>query len=426
MTPDILEDIPRDDLAEQAVLGGMMLSKTALNEVVDALTPEDFYHPKHEAVFRAIHALAMRSDPVDAISVSEELARAGALNDVLSSAYVHYLTGSTTTAANAGYHAHIIRGLSIRRKMIEAGHEIVRLGQAPEGDPVEQAEQARAIVDGALGMSTTKSSTSDEVVDEVIGSIGRTTTALPTPWRSLDYIIRGFRPGGMYVIGARPGIGKSAIALQIARELERFGHVGFFSLEMSQFEVTQRLVAQATQVPFSMIDGSVRMEGHAQWKIDEWRPTYSGKIIFNDAGTITAPEIRALVRTWARDKKLTGIVIDYLQLVSGPPNVKKLELVTEVSRQLKLLARDFNIPVIALSQLNRNAESRADGRPMLSDLRESGAIEQDADVVMLLHRSVDQENPRQSDLEIIVAKNRQGPQSSVMLNWHGEFMMAIE
>ena len=269
---------------------------------------------------------------------------------------------------------------------------------------------------------------SDDVARSVIANIGRTLPGFATPWPRLSQSIRGIRRGGMYVIGARPGVGKSAIALQMARALEHAGHVGFFSLEMSKEEVTKRLIAQDTGLAYTMIDGTSQLPEYAQNRVSAWLHQYSGRILFDDRGGLSISDIRAQVRTWSRDEatRPVGIVVDYLQLMTASKGLgaDRVAAIGEISRQLKLIARDFDIVVIALSQLNRNPEQRADKVPALSDLRESGSIEQDADVVILLNRDMTITGNEERFIDLIIAKNRQGPTGMIDLVWEGEFMRA--
>jgi replicative DNA helicase len=198
---------------------------------------------------------------------------------------------------------------------------------------------------------------------------------------------------------------------------------------MSAEEVTQRLIAQASGVSFAMVDGSQKMPDFARAKVDDWLSTYTGKIIFNDKSSITMPEVRAEIRTMVREFNLSGVIVDYLQLMNtGRRGENRQQEVAELSRNLKTLAMELKIPIIALSQLNRNSENRADGRPMMADLRESGAIEQDADAVLLLHRDREEQDAPNlpSVLEVNIAKSRQGPQGFVTLTWHGDMMIATE
>jgi replicative DNA helicase len=269
---------------------------------------------------------------------------------------------------------------------------------------------------------------SAHAVQDVLNHQGETKVGIPTPWFTLTGTIRGFRPGGFYVMAARPGIGKSALALQMAHRAEQFGHVGFFTLEMDAKEVATRLIAQESGVTLSLIEGHDPLPEFAKFKVDQWASQYQGRILFDERSNITMNEMHAQARAWTKKHgKLSMIVIDYLQLMSGPQNLSRQEFISSVTRGLKIMAKELQVPVVALSQLNRNSENRTDKRPILADLRESGSIEQDADVVFLLHRDA---APNMADtdhaaLELIVAKNRQGPTENHMLSWQGEFVRAV-
>lgn len=403
-----------DQLNELIVLAAAM----ANNDTLDAmtLTPDDFENPLWGEAFGLMRQMHADRKPVTPGSLGSVWPKHLVLFHEIQDA-VH--AGETATWE---FHADKVRANGTRRKLEQAAGAIVEMSRDRQREISSIEDDARKIVDAACGVKQGATELSGETAAEVIANIGKARKAVPTPWGGLTRIIRGFRPGGLYVLGARPAVGKSAIALQMARTLETYGHVPFFTLEMGRHEVTQRLIAQETEVPLSVIDGSSPMQPFMQSKIDQWHAGYNGRIAFDDTASITMAEIRSRVRTMSRTMPLSGIVIDYLQLVGGMRSTDDLRThVTNLSREAKLLARDFDVPVIALSQLNRNSEHRADKRPAMSDLRESGSIEQDADVVILLHRDEDTEI-----LEMIVAKNRQGPSMSTELMWHGEFTMALD
>lgn len=403
--------------AELTVLGSIMRDNGVLDTLT--LTPDDFEVILHANTYQAMLDLHAEGKPIDGVT--------------LGNANPNYqgFFWEVGDWAHPGYefYAEEVRSAAIRRRLVDTGRGISSLAGDSSVSIDEVTERSRKLVDDAVGLRQTPPETSDELVPRVIESIGKAAVGLPTPWRDLTRIIRGFRPGALYIIAARPGVGKSALALQCAAELEKYGSVGYFTIEMGADEVTQRLIAQQAYVPLSEVDGSRRLSPDHKSRIDAWAENYSGRILFDDRGTITMQEIRAQVRTWIRDHNLVGVVVDYIQLVNGPDSWTKLQIVSQVSWGLKMIAKDFGIPVIALSQLNRNPEGRVDKRPALSDLRESGSIEQDADVVMLLYNASDvsgNPGPDGDDLEVIVAKSRQGPTMTAHLIWQGRQVSAFD
>lgn len=408
--------------AEKYVLGSMMVKSSIVPEIAGIIEPGDFIEPKHDLIARAIIGLQKNGNPTDPIAVSDALVANGELQRAGGVEYLHDLHGYPSTWANAGYYAEIVHEEGRRRAMLVAGEQIVLMAQDRSNSPDAIFEGGRAALTKASGARMTEGEASISVLASAVEGIGKSVVAYPTPWPSLTSKMRGFRPGGLYIIGARPGIGKSALALQCASGLQRHGTIAFFTLEMAKEEVALRLIAQETQVAYSMLTGDTTLPDWAQHRVDEWLGSHDGNIMFYDRGTVTMGHLRSTIHALAMKGQLAGVVVDYLQLMTGDPRLSKVAQVTEISRELKLIARDYNIPVIALSQLNRNSEGRADKRPALADLRESGSIEQDADVVMLLHRDM---QDAEGDIDLILAKNRQGPTGTVTLGWQGEFVRAV-
>lgn len=408
--------------AEKYIISAMMRRREAVYEVLDIIQMDDFASPRHETIMRALCSLANMGDPTDVIALSNQLARDGELERIGGDAYLFSLTDYASTSYNAGFYAEIVHEQGRRRALAQAGDAIRMLADDPTVELGHTIEAARHQVDRAAGITRDESEDSLTTLEAVVAGIGHTVPALATPWPKLSEQIRGFRRGGLYIVGARPGVGKSVVALQCANALEAYGNVGYFTLEMGRREVMKRLISQNTGIAHSMIDGDNPLPDWAQARVDEWAATYNGNLLFDDRGSLTVGQMRATIRGWVRDYKLSGVVVDYLQLMTGDPRQPKIAQITEISRELKVMAREFDIPIIALSQLNRASEGRHDKRPALADLRESGSIEQDADVVLLLYR--DTTDP-DSELEIIVAKNRQGPTGNVHLGWEGGFMRAV-
>lgn len=403
--------------AEASVIAGALRE----NELLDTLNlgVDDFLNPRFSVIWEHMLAMHAAGEVVDAITIGtrhpEQAAAIWQITDLLYS--------------SPDFHAEIVRDHATRRKLVLSSIKVKSLAENVEMPLAEVEEAARAAIDAAVGVKVGTAPNSGDVVASVLANIGKAEPAFRTPWNKLTSGIRGFRRGGLYVIGARPGVGKSVVALQCARSLENYGHVGYFTLEMGKDEVTKRLIAQETEIAYSMIDGARQLPDWAAERVEVWRAQYPGRILYDDRGSLTIGDIRAQVRTWAREHELSGIVIDYLQLMTGSSarGADRVAIVGEISRQLKLLGRDFDIPVIALSQLNRNPEQRADKMPALSDLRESGSIEQDADVVILLHRDMDLTSTvDRPEIDFIVAKSRQGPTGMQTFEWQGEFMRAVE
>lgn len=408
--------------AEKHILSAMMINAKAIPVVQGIVEPGDFYEPKHELIARCIFSLYKDGKPVDPVSLTDCLNASGDLRHAGGVEYLHELHAFTPTWTNAGYYAEIVHEAGRRRLVAAVGTQIEQLAADASNSPDAVIEAARKSLAKAAGAQRAEASASDDVAAEVIANIGKAVPAVPTPWASLTTQIKGFRKGGLYIIGARPGIGKSALALQCAHALERKGTVAYFTLEMGKEEVVARLISQETDIAHTMIDGAHSLPDWAQTRVEEWLASYRGAIRFDDRGTITVGQMRAVIHRLSEEGQLAGVVVDYLQLMTGDPRLSKVAQVTEISRELKLIARDFQVPVIALSQLNRNSEGRVDKRPALADLRESGSIEQDADVVMLLHRDTQDDT---GEIDVIVAKNRQGPTGTVHLTWQGEFMRAV-
>lgn len=410
LDPESLTPIQR---AELSVLAGLLDDNTLIDECM--LDEEDFYDPMFGSTFLMMQQLRSERHKVEPVAL-------GLLRTDWSAMF--WQIPDLGEARHYSSSVAIVREWSTRRKLTNVAAGITQRAADATYDVGHLIEESRRQIALTAAASTEAIVSSPDVIASVVANVGKTIQAYHTPWPQLTGLLHGFRKGGLYIVGARPGVGKSALALQMAALLEHFGNVGFFTLEMPKEEVTTRLISQEVQVSHDLFGTGHPLPTLVQEQISDWLKTYPGHLLFNDQGTITMPQIRAQIRAWVADESvpLVGIVVDYLQLISGPGHMTKLQLVTEISRELKLIARDFDIPVIALSQLNRNSEGRVDKKPNLADLRESGSIEQDADVVLLLYRPDEEDKSR---LELIVAKSRQGPLGSVDLEWQGEFMRAV-
>ena len=430
-TPD--RTPPQDMDAEQCVLGAMLMSKDAIADVVEVIRGVDFYRPAHEQVYDAIVDLYGRGEPADAITVSAELGKRGELVRVGGAPYLHTLLSSVPVAANAGYYAEIVREKAILRRLVNASIRIGQISYAGEGDVDGIVDRAQAEVYAVTDRSASEDykplselmqPTLDEM--EAISSRGGNLGGVPTGFAELDDLTNGLHPGQMVIVAARPGMGKSTLALDLARSASiKHGLTSvIFSLEMSQIEITMRLLSAEASIPLSHIRGG-RMSD------DDWSrvATKMGQVseapmYIDDSPNLTMMEIRAKARRLKQRQDLKLVVIDYIQLMTSGKKVESRQLeVSEFSRQLKLLAKELEVPVVALSQLNRGPEQRTDKKPMLSDLRESGSLEQDADMVILLNRPDihDKESERAGEADIDLAKHRNGPTKTLTVAFQGHY-----
>ncbi|MBF0672253.1 MAG: replicative DNA helicase [Salinibacterium sp.] len=424
---------PHDLLAEQSALGGMMLSKDATADVIESVRAVDFYIPKHEIIFDAILSLYSHGEPTDVIAVTDELTKTGLIGRAGGAEYLHTLTGVVPTAANAGYYAAIVAEKAVLRRLVEAGTRIVQMGYASEGEVVDLVNNAQAEIYNVTGgveaedfvPLTVAVETAIDEIEAAKGSDG-SMTGVPTGFAELDDLTNGFHPGQMIIVAARPALGKSTLALDFVRAASIKHNVPsvVFSLEMGRSEIAMRLLSAEASVPLqSMRKGTV--DARDWTTIASTRGRINDAPLFiDDSPNMTLVEIRAKCRRLKQKHGLKLVVIDYLQLMTSGKKVEsRQQEVSEFSRALKLLAKELQVPVIALSQLNRGPEQRQDKMPAISDLRESGSIEQDADMVILLHResAYEKENPRAGEADLIVAKHRNGPTRTVTVAFQGHF-----
>ncbi len=430
---------PQDVAAEQSVLGGMMLSKDAIADVIEQVRGTDFYRPAHELVFEAILDLYGRGEPADAVTVAAELTKRGELGRVGGAAYLHTLISSVPTAANAGYYGEIVRERAVLRRLVDAGTKIVQLGYASGGGDVDDlVNQAQAEVYSVTERRTSEdyvplSETIEGTINEIEISEGRgdEMIGVATGFSDLDQLTNGLHPGQMIVLAARPAMGKSTVALDIARSCSiKHGKASvIFSLEMSRNEITMRLLSAEASVNLQhMRKGTMREEDWTKLARTMGRVS-EAPLFIDDSPNMSLMEIRAKCRRLKQRHDLKLVVIDYLQLMSSGKRVEsRQQEVSEFSRALKLLAKELEVPVIAVSQLNRGPEQRTDKKPAMSDLRESGSIEQDADMVILLHRedAYDKESPRAGEADLIVAKHRNGPTANITVAFQGHFSRFVD
>jgi replicative DNA helicase len=421
---------PQDVSAEQCVLGGMLLSKDAIADVIEVLRSAEFYLPMHSLVFDVIVDLYGRGEPADAITVAASMAGAGTLGRLRGgSAYLHTLTDAVPTAANAAYYARIVAERAVQRRLIEAGMRIVQMGYGSAAgtgldvdDLVDLAQQSvydvteRRARDEVSVLADLLQPMLDEV--ESVGARGDLMAGIPTGFGDLDQLLNGLHPGQLIVVAGRPGLGKSTAAMDFMRSASvKHGFASaIFSLEMSKIEIVMRLLSAEARVPLHVLR-SGRLTDDDWAKLARRMGEIGDAPLFvDDTPNMNLMEIRAKARRLKQRHDLKLLVVDYMQLMTSPKRTEsRQQEVSEISRGLKLLAKEIECPVVAVSQLNRGPEQRADKRPQLSDLRESGSIEQDADVVILLHREdyYDKESPRAGEAEFIVAKHRNGPTDTV-------------
>lgn len=424
---------PHDLLAEQSALGGMLLSKDAVADVVEVVRGTDFYIPKHEIIYDAILSLYSHGEPTDVITVTDELTKLGELSRAGGAEYLHTLTSLVPTAANAGYYANIVTEKALLRRLVEAGTRITQMGYKAEGEVLDLVNNAQAEIYSVTGAQEAEdyvplTEAVTVAIDEIEAAKHKdgSMTGVPTGFSELDELTNGLHPGQMVIVAARPALGKSTLALDFARAaaIKHDMPTIFFSLEMGRSEIAMRLLSAEATVPLQhMRKGTVDNRDWTTIAATRGRIN-DAPLYIDDSPNMTLVEIRAKCRRLKQRVGLKMVVIDYLQLMTSGKRVEsRQQEVSEFSRALKLLAKELQVPVIALSQLNRGPEQRADKLPALSDLRESGSIEQDADMVILLHResAYEKDNPRAGEADLIVAKHRNGPTKTVTVAFQGMY-----
>ena len=419
--------IPPHNLeAEESLIGAMLLSRDAISAAIERCGDADFYKPSHAQIFSAITSIYNRAEPADAVTVAEELRRAGVLEDIGGAAVLVALQSNTPAISNASRYASIVEEHALLRRLIGVANEIAELGYGLPDDVTAAVDQAetmvfevaqRRTVDSVAPISHLLDQTLDRL--EQLIDRGEEITGVPTGYTDLDRLLAGLQPSNLVVVGARPSMGKTAFALGAAVNAALTGlPVLFFSLEMSHLELAQRVLSAESRVD------ATRMRNGRLLNTDYTKVTNAisrlsaAPLHIDDNPNVTVMDIRARARRMKSREGLGLVVVDYLQLMSGRHSAENRQVeISEISRGLKILARELDIPVVALSQLSRTLESRADKRPMLADLRESGAIEQDADVVMFIYRDelYNRETAERGSAQIIVSKHRSGPTGSVEL-----------
>jgi replicative DNA helicase len=431
---------PHDLEAEKAVIGAMLVSEMAVAAVAERLTPDDFYSEVHRIIYGALTRLYSRGDPIDQLTLTNELRTVGEFEKVGGRAYVFQIVESVPTAANAGRYADIVRGKALLREIIDVGSRITEDAFGEPEDVSKALDGAEQLIYGVSNRTLREhlSPVSElapgalEMIQRLYEAEGEV-TGVETGFEDLDRLTTGFHKSDLVILAARPAMGKTALALNAIWHAasEKNMPVAIFSLEMSKEQLVQRLISQTTRIPAQGLrSGNVRAE--------DWPKLVRGvaqvsraPIWIDDTAGVTLMEMRAKVRRLLSQLKVRGeaslslVVVDYLQLMvsQGGRSENRQQEIAEISRGLKILARDLDVPVLAIAQLSRAVEQRHDKRPLLSDLRDSGALEQDADMVMFLYRD-EYYNPDSDDkgiAEIIVGKHRNGPTGKVQLAWMEQY-----
>lgn len=415
---------------EQNLLGGLLLNPAMFDEVADLIGERDFYRADHQAIFSAMRELYAARTPLDYSTLADHFRTRGKLDDVGGTRYLSSLQNDTPSAANVVAYARGVREYALRRQVIAAGGDIAQMGYAPgERSAAEVLDEAQRLVMN-LGQSA------DDSGPEAIGVLAEKfhdafearessgDCGVETGLVALDNQLQGLQPGDLVVIAGRPSMGKTAIALSVAEWVSRTAHALVFSMEMSKEQITRRTLSIASGLPLSMLHSPAGMSDRDRSAVTQAVGSMkSRQLTVDDRSSLTVLQLSAKARRVHRRKSVSLIVVDYIQLMAGSGGNRNEE-VNEISRGLKILARDLGCPVIALSQLNRGCENRDNKRPRLSDLRDSGCIEQDADIVIGMYRDAYYNPPPQPAsvevAEALVLKHRNGPVGRVELQWVGE------
>jgi replicative DNA helicase len=426
--------IPPQNLeAEQSVLGGILIENQAINKVMEILTPDDFYRDGHRRIYAALIDLSERDEPADLITITNELRKKDQLDAIGGASYLASLIDSVPTAANIEYYARIVREKAVLRKLIETSTEIITQSYQDRGDVENFLDEAeKAIFEISERRVRPAFYSIREVVKNSLDTISKLyekkelITGIPSGFKELDKMTAGFQPSDLVIVAGRPSMGKTAFCLNVAQyaAIERKTPIAIFSLEMSKEQLVLRMLCSQSQVEGTRLRTGFLHE--SDWtKLTLAAGTlYEAPIFIDDTAALSVLELRAKARRLKADHRLGLLVIDYLQLMKGRARVEsRQQEISEISRSLKALAKELNIPIIAVSQLSRKTEERTGNRPQLSDLRESGAIEQDADVILFLFREevYNRQEENQGKAELIIGKQRNGPIGKVDLAFIDRF-----
>jgi len=426
---------PHSPEAEQSVLGGVLITNSTLHELIDILEPDDFYSPAHRSIYQACLELNRRSIAVDLVTLGDELGRMGKLEEAGGPVYLAELAAATVSAANAVHHARIVREKAVQRRLIAAATGII-------DNVFEGAEETDALLDASeqtiFAIADSKKSgamiSSKALATQVFEQIAKRAenrdpvTGVPTGYYTFDEYTAGLQPSDLIIVAGRPSMGKTAFAMNVAMRAACGYDVptAIFSLEMSKEQIMMRMLCSWGKVDLSKLRRG-RLDDNDWMRLTDAAGQLSPAPIFvDDSAALTTMEVRARCRRLKSEHGLGLVVVDYLQLMRSARRTDSREQeISDISRNLKALAKELSVPVIALSQLNRKVEERGDKRPMMSDLRESGAIEQDADVIIFLYREAaykkrDELTPEDNVAEVIIGKQRNGPTGMVKLRFFKE------
>jgi replicative DNA helicase len=426
---------PQHIEAEQSVLGGILIENDAINRVTEILDADDFYRDAHRKIFNALINLSERDEPADLITLTNELRKIDQLDSIGGASYLASLIDSVPTAANIEYYAKIVKEKAILRKLIQASTEIITQSYEDRGDVEGFLDEAeRAIFDISEKRVRPSFYSIREIVKESFTTIERLfkkkelVTGVPSGFKELDRMTAGFQPSDLIIIAGRPSMGKTAFCLDVAEyaAIDNKIPVAIFSLEMSKEQLVIRMLCSQAHVEGTRLRTGYLNE--SDWpKLTIAAGNLSeAPIYIDDTAALSALELRAKARRLKADRGLGMVIVDYLQLMKGRARVEsRQQEISEISRSLKALAKELNIPVIAVSQLSRKTEERTGNRPQLSDLRESGAIEQDADLIVFIYRDEvynrSEDNPNRGKAEVIIGKQRNGPIGKIDLAFLDKF-----
>ena len=424
---------PHSVESEQSILGSILLDKDAIITVTETIKPDDFYKEAHKIIYECMITLSNKGEPIDLITLTEELRKQGHLNDIGGISYITSLSTIVPTTSNVKYYADIVKEKSVLRKLIKASNEIINLGYSGATkieDVLEQAE--KSIFDISQEKTSDDFKSINLVLMDAYDMIEKLytnksdVTGITTGFKDLNKKINGLQRTDLILIAARPAMGKTAFSLNLVQNaaLKGDASVAVFSLEMSKEQLVQRMLSSQSSVELKKIKTGTLNDNDWPRIIDAMAVLSDAKIHIDDTPGIKISELRSKCRKLKIEKGLDLVLIDYLQLMEGEGNNEsRQQEISKISRSLKILAKELNCPVVALSQLSRAPEQRADHRPMLSDLRESGSIEQDADLVMFLYRDeyYNKETEDKNVGECIIAKQRNGPVGTVKLAWLGQY-----
>ncbi len=431
------EHIPPHNIdAEMSAIGAMMLSERGAEDVIAIISDEDFYRPSHKEVYKAIKQLLLQAKVIDMVTLPNELIARGKLEEIGGLEYLFQLAEAVPSAHNAAYYAQIVQDMATLRRLGEAGREIIGLVYDPEKEPDTKVDEAEDMVFEVgrkrLGkyFSPVRSLAKDffKDVDHLLET-GEPILGTPSGFKDLDALTTGFYGGDFVIIAARPAMGKSSLVLNMALEVAKakLGSVAVFSLEMSSQQLVRRMISTLARVPMGALKKSNLSTRDYQKLTDACEELYELPIYIDDSSDVSPMEMRGKCRRLKADSGLSLVIVDYLQLMRGSKRTEnRTQEISDIARSLKALAKDLDVPVIALSQLNRGVESRPDKRPMLSDIRESGSIEAEADMVMFIYREEYYRrkeantdltwDPDSAELaELIIGKHRSGPTGTVLL-----------